>query len=170
MKCVIYITQSSKWHDYFYFHVSNLNHWFKSIKPNITMCLRSKILAQKQQIKCRYATSCTAAIVKTNDPVLLKCQVARSAKIIFHWNVKQPTTLTSGLIQAVCKKTGGLHVPLCRNISAPVQFTDLVEVSKEKSCSLHSKNFLLAGCGFFVTDVITGGLFGHHHLALGANR
>jgi len=48
------------------------------------MCLRSKILAQKQQIKCRYATSCTAAIVKTNDPVLLKCQVARSAKIIFH--------------------------------------------------------------------------------------
>jgi len=31
-----------------------------------------------------------------------------------------------------------------------------------KSSSLHSKkNFLLAGCGFFVSDVISGGLLGH---------
>jgi len=31
-----------------------------------------------------------------------------------------------------------------------------------KSFSLHSKkNFLLGGCGFFVSDVISGGLLGH---------
>jgi len=40
-------------------------------------------------------------------------------------------TLTSGLIQAVCKKTAGSHVALCGNISAPVSVTDLVEVSKD---------------------------------------
>jgi len=43
-----------------------------------------------------------------------------------------------------------------------------------KSSSLHSKkNFLLGGCGFFVSDVISGGLLGHLGplcLALGANR
>jgi len=43
-----------------------------------------------------------------------------------------------------------------------------------KSYSLHSKkNFLLGGCGFFVSDVISGGLFDHLGplcLALGANR
>ena len=35
------------------------------------------------------------------------------------------------------------------------------------------KNFLLGGCGFFVSDVISGGFFGHLGplcLALGANR
>jgi len=42
-----------------------------------------------------------------------------------------------------------------------------------KSSSLHSKkNFLVGGCGFFVSDVISGGLL-HHlgplHLALGSN-
>jgi len=42
-----------------------------------------------------------------------------------------------------------------------------------KSSSLHSKNFLLGVCGFFVSDVISGGLLGHLGplcLALGANR
>jgi len=43
-----------------------------------------------------------------------------------------------------------------------------------KSSSLHSKkNFLLGMCGFFVSDVISGGLLGHLGplcLALGANR
>jgi len=43
-----------------------------------------------------------------------------------------------------------------------------------KSSSLHSKkNFLLGGCGFFVSDVISGGLLGHLGplcLALGTNR
>ena len=42
-----------------------------------------------------------------------------------------------------------------------------------KSFSLHSKKiFLLGGCGFFVCDVISGGLLGHLGLlclALGAN-
>jgi len=43
-----------------------------------------------------------------------------------------------------------------------------------KSSSLHSKKyFLLGGCGFFVSDVISGGLLGHLGplcLVLGANR
>jgi len=43
-----------------------------------------------------------------------------------------------------------------------------------KSSSLHSKYiFLLGGCEFFVSDVISGGLLGHLGtlcLALGANR
>ena len=43
-----------------------------------------------------------------------------------------------------------------------------------KSSSLHSKKkFLLGGCGFFMSDVINGGLLGHLGplcLALGANR
>jgi len=40
-------------------------------------------------------------------------------------------TLMSGLIQAVRKKTAGLHMALRRNISATVQVTDLVEVLKD---------------------------------------
>ena len=40
-------------------------------------------------------------------------------------------TLTSGLIQAVRKKTAESHVALRRNISAPVRVTDLIEVSKD---------------------------------------
>jgi len=43
-----------------------------------------------------------------------------------------------------------------------------------KSFSLHwSKNFLLGGCVFFVSDIISGGLLGHLGplcLALGANH
>jgi len=42
-----------------------------------------------------------------------------------------------------------------------------------KSSSLHlKKNFFVGGCGFVLSDVISGGLFGHLgqlHLALGAN-
>jgi len=40
-------------------------------------------------------------------------------------------TLTSGLIQAVRKKTAGSHVVLRGNISVPVSVTDLLEVSKD---------------------------------------
>ena len=64
------------------------------------------------------------------------------------------------------------------NFSRLVCSTDLVKVSKDaamgKSSSLHSKKkFLLGGCGFFVSDVICGGLLGHLGplcLALGTNR
>jgi len=40
-------------------------------------------------------------------------------------------TLMSGLIQALRKKTAVSHVAVCRNISAPVRVTDLVEASKD---------------------------------------
>jgi len=39
--------------------------------------------------------------------------------------------LAPGLIQAVCKKTAGLHVVLRGNISGLVRVTDLVKVSKD---------------------------------------
>jgi len=52
---------------------------------------------------------------------------------------------------------------LRRNISASVQGTDLVEVSKDAASLLvcTRKNFLLGGCGVFVSDVISGRLLGH---------
>jgi len=60
------------------------------------------------------------------------------------------------------------------NISAPVWVTDLVEASKDMASLLvcTRKNFLLGGCGFFVSDVISGELLGHLDplcLTLGAN-
>ena len=61
------------------------------------------------------------------------------------------------------------------NISAPVGVTDLVEASKDVASLLvcTQKKFLLGECGFFVNDVVSGGLLGHLGplcLALGANR
>ena len=63
---------------------------------------------------------------------------------------------------------------LRRNISAPVRVTNLVVVSKGAASFLvcTRKNFLLGGCVFFVSDVISGGLLGQLgplYLALGAN-
>ena len=64
---------------------------------------------------------------------------------------------------------------LRRNFSSPVNATDLVKGSKDMASLLvcTRKKFLFGGCGFFVSDVISGGLLGHLsplHLALGANR
>jgi len=66
-------------------------------------------------------------------------------------------------------------VALSWNISAPVQVEDLVETSKDVASLLvcTRKKFFAWGCGFFVNDVISGGLLGHLGplcLALGANR
>jgi len=62
---------------------------------------------------------------------------------------------------------------LCGNISAPVRVTDLVKVSKDSASLIvrtQKKTFFLVECGFSVSDVISGGLSGQLHLALGANR
>ena len=61
------------------------------------------------------------------------------------------------------------------NISTPIRVTDLVEASKDAASLLvcTQKKFLLGGCGFIVSDIISGGLLGHLGplcLALGANR
>ena len=61
------------------------------------------------------------------------------------------------------------------NISAPVRVTDLVEVSKDVASLLvytQKKFVCLGSAGFFVSDVINGGLLGHLDplcLALGAD-
>jgi len=59
-------------------------------------------------------------------------------------------TLTSGLIQAVYKKTAGSHVALRGNISTPVRVTDLVEVSKDVASLVvcTQRKFLVGGCSF----------------------
>ena len=61
---------------------------------------------------------------------------------------------------------------LHRNISTPVRVTDLVEASKDAASLVvcTRKKFFAWGMQFFVSDVISGGIFGHLHLALGANR
>jgi len=83
-------------------------------------------------------------------------------------------TLTSGLIQAVHKKTAGSHMAFCGNISAPVSVMDLVEVSKDTASLVDytRKKFFGSRVHFFVSDVISGGLISHLgqlHLALSTN-
>jgi len=61
------------------------------------------------------------------------------------------------------------------NFSGPVCSTDPGKVSKDAvSLLVCTKKKLFAwGCGFFVSDIISGGLLGHLGplcLALGANR
>jgi len=68
-----------------------------------------------------------------------------------------------------------MHVALGGNISAPVRVMDLVEASKDTASLLvcTQKKFLLVGCKFFMSDVISGELLGHLgplHMALGSNR
>jgi len=65
-------------------------------------------------------------------------------------------------------------VALRRNVSAPVRVTDLVNVSKDAaSLAVRTRKKIFGwGCRFFVSDIISGGVFGHLgqlHLALGAN-
>jgi len=61
------------------------------------------------------------------------------------------------------------------NFSGLVCSTDPVKVSKDAASLLvcTQKKFFAWGCGFFVSDVVSGGLLGHLGpvcLALGANR
>jgi len=64
---------------------------------------------------------------------------------------------------------------LRENISAIARVTDLVEMSKDTEIILvcTRKNFFAWGVWFFVSDIISRELLGHHSplcLALGANR
>jgi len=73
------------------------------------------------------------------------------------------------------QKNTETHVAYRGNFSHLVSATDLLEVSKYAASLLvcTQKKFLLGGCGFFASDVISGGLQGHFGplcLALGANR
>jgi len=66
-------------------------------------------------------------------------------------------------------------VALRGNFSGPVSATDPVKGSKDVASLLvcTRKKFLLEGCGFFVSDVISGKLLGQIgplYPALGANR
>jgi len=88
-----------------------------------------------------------------------------------HVNYFVINTLASVRFRGFSEKKKPKHTWLCAVI-----FPVLVRSVKRrgKSSSLHSKKiFLLGGCGFFVSDVISGGLLGHLDplcLALGTNR
>jgi len=68
-----------------------------------------------------------------------------------------------------------MHVTLRENFSGLVCSTDPVKVSKDAASLLvfTRKKFFAWGCGFFVSDIISGRLLGHLGLlclALDANR
>jgi len=69
-----------------------------------------------------------------------------------------------------------MHMALCGNFSDLVSATDPVKGSKDMASLLvctRKKSFLLGGCRFFVSDIISGGLLcnvGPLCLALGANH
>jgi len=73
-------------------------------------------------------------------------------------------------------KNTEMHVALCGNFSGPVYATDPVKVSKDTASLVactRQKNFLVGGCRFFVSDVLSGGLLGHLgslNRALGSNQ
>jgi len=77
------------------------------------------------------------------------------------------------LIQAVNAKTPGSHVVLHGNFSSLVSATDSAKSSKHLASLVVCIQTFLVGCGFVVSDIISGGLLGHLgplHLALGPNR
>ena len=82
-------------------------------------------------------------------------------------------TFTAGLNQTVCTKTTRLHVVLhARNLGVESS-RELFKGSKDVTSLLVCtwKKFLVEGYGFFVSDVISGGLLGQHgplYLALGS--
>jgi len=73
-------------------------------------------------------------------------------------------------------KITGSHVALRGNFFGPVSATDTVKSSKDTASLVvcnEKKIFLVGGYGFFVSDIISGGLLGHFgqlHLALGPNH
>jgi len=72
-----------------------------------------------------------------------------------------------------CAKTTGSHVALRRNFSGPVSASRPGHRLKRRDKSFSLQIFFLGGCGFFMSDVLSGGLLGHLgllYLALGANR
>ena len=82
-------------------------------------------------------------------------------------------SLASGWFRGFPEKKNLNALDFAWNFSGPVCSTDLVKISKDASSPLlcTKKNFW--GCGFFVSDVISGGLLGHLGplcLALGTNR
>jgi len=80
-----------------------------------------------------------------------------------------------GLIQAVRKKNSWIARGFAREfLWSGKRYRPGQKLERlGKSCSLYSKTIFGWGCGFFVSDIISGGRLGHLgqlHLALGPNR
>jgi len=69
------------------------------------------------------------------------------------------------------KKNSSFRLPYQRELLRPLRYRAAQQLKRiGQSSRLHSKKkFLLGGCIFFVSDIISGGLFGPLCLALGAN-
>jgi len=91
-------------------------------------------------------------------------------------NKEKPINIfASRLIKAVHAKTAGLHMVLRGNFSGPISATDPVKSSIDSSSLVvcTQKKIFGWGCGFFLSDVISGRLLGHLgplRLALGPNH
>jgi len=84
-------------------------------------------------------------------------------------------TFHARLIQAFRVKTACSHVALHEHNSGVESPRELFKGSKDSASLVvcNDKKFSVLGFGFFVSDVIRGGLLGHFgplHLALGPNR
>jgi len=78
-------------------------------------------------------------------------------------------------IRDSCAKTTGSHMGLRKRNSGVESGRELFKGSKDLASHLvcTQKKFFAWGYGFFVSNVISGGLFDHFgplHLALGPNR
>jgi len=130
--------------------------WFEQLAQ------KKKIMAQEQ--------------VTRNDTSILRLLVAMH-EWCHHdmgWLNFVINTLASGHFLGFPRKITETHVALRRNFSGPVSTTVPVKVSKDTASQVPCtrKKIFDWGCGFFVSDVINGGLLGHLgplHLAVGAN-
>ena len=83
-------------------------------------------------------------------------------------------TIASVLFQAFRTKSGGSHVALRKRNSDAESARELFKCSKDLASHVvcNEKQFLVGGCGFFVSDFLCRGLLGHLdplYLALGLN-
>jgi len=88
-----------------------------------------------------------------------------------YWPVKSLTLWHSAAFGDFWKKTPK-RTWLCAGIS-PLLYGLQTWSKRQKTRQAPEKNFVVWGCGFFVSDIISGGLLGHLGplcLALGINR
>jgi len=85
------------------------------------------------------------------------------------------TPFAASLNLVVRVKIAGLHVALCRHNSGTISSRELFKCSKGLASLVvcNEKIFWVLAFGFFVSDIISGGLLGHLgplHLTLGLNH
>ena len=123
------------------------------------------------QVHTRYLTfsfkkTCYVHGVQTHTVCTMQIGKNRHSRTINFW---RPAAFAD-----FRKKNTETQMALRRNFSRSVGATDLVEASKDAtSLPACTGKILFGGCGFFVSDIISGELLGNLgplYLTLGANR